>query len=313
MAAPGEKAYASQVGTATTLQVAKAVREFERRVRRGDQDVEVVVATRVPIQKWQSSDVARVESVVVQARYVGDAATAATTVDLFITNVPGDAHVRTVGEVCGQLREYATSTGKLLTFGSGTMDLVVPGSQQQHSSRCPDASLQPAVSSAGEVPVAPRLIVQVEVRHRTLAAAQRFCREYFELIPELRAVLLLHFFGRDATTRAFACVAILYRRIGAVVVVADVVRFGSASLARAAENAIEQTPARRDLPLVPVPTPLACPWTADQRPMVCIPADDVLCHALGPRTDAIVRPGSFRDLDLDLWKLYQVVDTVVDF
>lgn len=59
--------------------------------------------------------------------------------------------------------------------------------------------------------------------------ADRLCREYFELIPMLRAVLVIMAFRRH-TDASFAYLAILYRREHGQIMVADVVSCGTAPL-----------------------------------------------------------------------------------
>jgi hypothetical protein len=127
------------------------------------------------------------------------------------------------------------------------------------------------------------LIVEVEFLNRSIQRAQTFCREYFELIPLLNAVLLFKFFGRrvDGT---FVCVSILYQRARNRIVLADQVSFGSAPLDARTVNTLDPFHRRRQLPLVPMPVPLETPWNAGD-PVVQIPATDVFDAALMPRSN----------------------------
>lgn len=86
----------------------------------------------------------------------------------------------------------------------------------------------------------PNLIVEIVVRNESLPAAQQKCREYFEASTAIRNVLLLKFYElRDDVTAA--SVAVLYRRDGNHVVVADVVSFGSSHLYGASLTQLERS------------------------------------------------------------------------
>ncbi len=293
-------------GNVTAPQLQKAIAEFERRIEAGEQDVEVVVATRVPMVKWLKSTIDRFPSVFIEARYLGDE----TIADLVITKVQGNAHERAVAEVIRQLGNYAVITGAILAAGGGNMDMRFPATRRRIIRR-PDTALRPQFSSAGDNPVAPRLIVEVEFSNRSIPRAQTFCQEYFELIPQLKAVLLFKFFGRRVNGM-FACVAILYRRPRNRVVVADQVSFGSAPLDARTVNNLDPFHQLRQLPLVPMPVPLQTPWNAGHNPVVQIPAADVFDAALMPRSNQpVVAPrGGFPDILIDLWSIFTLVDTV---
>lgn len=79
------------------------MQEFRRRVETGEQDVEVVMAIRVPLQRWLRSTIDRFRFVIIEARYLDDA----TTADLFVTKVRGLAHNAVASEFHRQIGNYA--------------------------------------------------------------------------------------------------------------------------------------------------------------------------------------------------------------
>ncbi|GLD94313.1 hypothetical protein PINS_up002928 [Pythium insidiosum] len=82
------RAYRPTRGRVDARQVQKAVDEFERRINNGEEDVEVVVATRVPVAQWLKRSTDRSRSVIIEARWFGDERVA----DLIITKLRGRAH-----------------------------------------------------------------------------------------------------------------------------------------------------------------------------------------------------------------------------
>ncbi|KAL8001149.1 hypothetical protein Plhal703r1_c19g0085321 [Plasmopara halstedii] len=289
-----QRGYQSIGGNVTAPQLEKAIAEFKRRIEDGEENVEVVVATRVSVVKRLKSFINRFHSVFIEARYLGDERLA----DLVITKVQGRAHERAVTEIGSQLRNFAVNTGGILAAGGGDMDMRFPTTGRRVIRR-PDSALGPQFSSAGDDPVAPRLFVEVEFSNRSVPKAQTYCRQYFELIPQLNSVLLFKFFGRRVNG-TFACVAILYRRAGNRVVVADQVSFGSAPLDTRTLNQLDPFRQRRELPLVPMPVPMLTPWITGNNPFVQIPAADVFDAALTPRTNRpVVAPrGGFPEIFL---------------
>jgi hypothetical protein len=247
----------------------------------------------------------RFSSVIIEARYLGDE----TMADLVITKVQGIAHQRAVAEIIRQLGIYAVNTGGILATGVGNINMRFPTTGIRIIRR-PDTGLCPQFSSAGDDPVVPRLIVEVEFSNRSIPKAQTFCREYFELIPQLMAVVLFKFFGRRANG-TFACVAILYRRIENLVEVMDQVSFGSAPLDFRTVKRLEPFSRRRQLPLVPMPVPLQSPWHAGQNPVVEIPSADIFEAALMPRSTlpVVIPRGGFPHIFIDLWCIFTLVDT----
>ncbi|KAL8001146.1 hypothetical protein Plhal703r1_c19g0085291 [Plasmopara halstedii] len=173
-----QRGYQSMDGNVTASQLEKAIAEFKKRIEDGEENVEVVVATRIPVVKWLKSSINRFHSVFIEARYLGDERLA----DLVITKVQGRAHQRAVTEIGRQLGNYAVNTGVILAAGGGDMNIRSPTTGRRVIRR-PDSALGPQFSSAGDNPVAPRLIVEVEFSKRSVPKAQTYCRQYFELIP----------------------------------------------------------------------------------------------------------------------------------
>ncbi|KAL7678781.1 hypothetical protein Plhal304r1_c092g0172231 [Plasmopara halstedii] len=301
-----QRGFQSMEGNVTASQLEKAIVEFKRRVEDGEENVEVVVATRVSVVKWLKSSINRFHSVFIEARYLGDERFA----DLVITKVQGRAHQRAVTEIGSQLRNYAVNTGGILATGGGDMNMRFPTTGRRVIRR-PDSALGPQFSSAGDDPVAPRLIVEVKISNRSVPKAQTYCRQYFELIPQLNAALLFKFFGRRVNG-TFAYIAILCRRARNRVVVADQVSLGSAPLDTRTLNELDPFRQRRELPLVPMPVLMLTPWITGNNPSVQIPAAVVFDAALMPRSDrpAVAPRGGFPEIFLDLWFIFTLVDTI---
>ncbi|GLE06055.1 hypothetical protein PINS_up015266 [Pythium insidiosum] len=285
-------------------QLQQAIEEFERRINDGEEDVEVVLATQIPVAKWTKSSTDRFRSVLIEARWFGRERFA----DLIITKVRERADECAVFEVSGQLGNYAKTYGDVLAGGGGNMNMQFPNNGARVIRR-PDTALQPILSTTGETPPAPRLNVEVEFSNRSISRAQTYTREYFDLIPQLNAALLFKFFGCRADG-TYACVAILYRRTGNQVVVADQVSFGSADLADEARKALDDCVPLRALPVVPMPVPFESPWNAGDDPFVRIPGADVFDGALVPPTPepASPPPGGFPDVVIDLWRIFRGVN-----
>lgn len=172
------------------------------------------------------------ESFIIEARYFGDGTDPLTTVDLCVTKARYRTHEEILIRIQCQLQAYDPTN---FVACAELMDMVCQGTQYRVV-RYPDTALVPKTSLAGENPVQPRLIVELEF-YRSLEGSQQYCCDYFQLIPQLRALLLLKIFRRGAD-RTFACLAILYRRVldSGEITVADVVSFGSTPLSSAASG-----------------------------------------------------------------------------
>lgn len=131
-------------------------------------------------------------------RYEDSANEPPTAFDVFITKVVGEFHERVVAAITTQFGVYAGNTGSILSPGGGNMNVQIPRTRQ-HVIREPYQALRPKYSSAGDNPVRPRLIVEVEVKIRTVRGAHNLAR-------------IVMFFGRQVDGTC-ACLAILYRRI----------------------------------------------------------------------------------------------------
>jgi hypothetical protein len=169
-------------------------------------------------------------------------------------------------------------------------------------------------SLAGDDPVQPRLIVEIDFGNYSLPGAQVFCRQYFEALPLLRAVLLIKVYG-PLGDRSIPCVAILYLRdnVGGVMV-ADVVSFGSGRLNPVLNNLIEHrvnAPPIRDLPRVQIHQaggnrPVN-PWGPGDNAFVRIPAVDLYHQAGLPDGGGLPAVVPAADLDIDLWSVFRKI------
>ncbi|EGZ05596.1 hypothetical protein PHYSODRAFT_307825 [Phytophthora sojae] len=277
MSIPPPPPYAPATGKVTARQRDAAMDEFIQRVQNGEEDVEVLVARDVPSRKWRGGLHYRVDcfsAVMIEARY----SASGRKVDLYMTKVRSDPHNFVVTNVNCQLARYDEANGKMLFVGGGNMELVVPATQQRID------------------PIRPRLVIEVEFHNRSLEASDRYTREFFELIPQVRAALLFKFFRREPRGGPFACVAILYRRNDqGGVSIADAVSFGSAPLDAASQDFIGHEPLRT-LPLAP------------------IPAADILSGAGQVNgTGVPADPAAFPDAQIDLWGLYDRLEWSADF
>ncbi|CEG47415.1 uncharacterized protein PHALS_04290 [Plasmopara halstedii] len=117
-----QRGYQSMQGKVTASQLEKAIAEFKRRIEDGEENVEVVVATRVPVVKWLKSSINRFHSVFIEVRYLGGERLAG----LVIKKVQGRAHRRAVTEIGSQLGNYAVNTGGFLAAGGGDMNMRSP-------------------------------------------------------------------------------------------------------------------------------------------------------------------------------------------
>ncbi len=162
----------------------------------------------------------------------------------------------------------------------------------------------------------PSVIFEIEFTHRCLSAAHQYCIEYFQLIPALRAVILLKFGPRSKTDRSFYAVGVLYRRMPRNKYgdfVEDAVSFGTAHV----RNDVQIPPAvavalTAGRILAPAPQQGANPWRPDQRPWLTVPAADIYYVAGGrlgriPRPVPTMPPGA-PDFRLDLWDLVSWVN-----
>ena len=152
----------------------------------------------------------------------------------------------------------------------------------------------------------PRVILEVEFEHRSIGKAHRFCLEYFQLIPELRVVVLLVFYGKREND-TFAAVAVHYQRAGAVGAVVDAVSFGTAPIFPAAFQEIPaaiRTLPIRILPLAPrgIVQATPNPWTPADHAYIRVAGAD-LFH-LGPGANLIPgAPAPPPDCLIELWEI----------
>ena len=281
----------------------RAVEEFERN---NSEEKKVLLATDVNLKKWLDSGInEKMGNVFVEAIFKnGDAFTDSTLADLWIVKVQNTPHEVTVQEIAILFGLYRELHGcrPFLDIGGGNM--ILPG-----CIRRPDTAVRPNPIVLNGQSNLPRVLIEVEFQHRSVASAHAFVLQYFPLIPVLQAVVLFVFW--EKRVRTFAAIALLYRRNGAVGTVRDAVSFGSADIFPAAFRnipaCIRALPIR-NLPNAPAAVPFLAPnpWTAAHQAFIRVPGVD-LFH-LGPAGALIAgAPVPPPDFDIDLWKIYEKV------
>ncbi|KAL3679452.1 hypothetical protein R1sor_022408 [Riccia sorocarpa] len=235
-------------GRLSISQVQEALAEFQRRIEAGESDVVVVVGTGVPLLDVLDELEEFNCGAIFEARFddigVVDESTVA---EIVIIKFRERAHQRAVNQIVVQLNEYAVFTNyRVLAYGGAVQ---LPGRV-----RIPDCGISPFDPPLGENPPMYHLIVEVELKNRSI-------RRNDETFPAL---------------------ALLYRREGpgANATIVDVVSFGTAPFQNA--HGIEQTIEHR-VRRLPLPTEMEVragnPWTADDNPFIIIPSDDILFQA----------------------------------
>ena len=300
--------YEPRTGTVSAAHLDEAIRESERRVDRGEDDVEVVVARNVPLATWEKSEVGRFSSVFIEARYD----TEDNKVELVITKVQGQAHEYVVGEITAQLRNYGIDNGHVLRVAGGDMTLTVPNTTQRRIRR-PDTALRPHFSSIGDNPPMPRLLVEVEFKHRSVERGLNFCRQYFAMIPQLRTALFLKVFRRRVDD-TFASLAVVLRRgaAGAVDTI-DMVSFGSAPLRSNTLTTLRRMyPGRQPPRRVAMPPP-AGGYPANNPPFLTFQAADLFWNAMDLARNAVVLGNNVPDLEIDLSQIFEGLDPFTQF
>ena len=138
-----------------------------------------------------------------------------------------------------------------------------------------------------------------------------WCREYFSLIPQLRAVLLVIAYPRrvgDPTK--FGALAVLYRRKGYLApYVEDAVSFGTAPLSKEATDELPEDLTKKIREMSPVTLPIGpvtipCPWKADSRPFIELKREDIFFWRFFPPGKRQMLPGlkiRTRNCRIDLW------------
>ncbi|KDO25999.1 hypothetical protein SPRG_08652 [Saprolegnia parasitica CBS 223.65] len=302
------------VGHVTVRKLDDAMAEFQRRVDAGEDDVEVRFAKHIPMASWLRRNDAVSWSRVVDVRYSGSDDDPAATVDLYVTTNLSEEHEEAVGVIKGEFFIYADASDFCLKSGGGDIPRghhPVPGKSLSVS---PDALLRPVVRTGPGQPD-PCVIGDVQMEHRSLLRAQTHCRDYFDLIRGLNAVVLVKFFPprRNGTS---ACAAILYRRgDDGTVIVDDVVSCGSASLATTSRNALEAPhdgTGIRELPLAPHSTARRSPWGDEVNPYITIRAAHIYANVPDKNQEPLVRGGlrpfvdstDKHDLRISLWEVF---------
>jgi hypothetical protein len=298
--------YSPSQGSINLLQFRRAVNEFRRKE---SDDKQVLLAKDVRVRKWLHSGInENMGNVFVMAVFKsGDNLTDSTVGDLWIVKVQNRPHERVVQCVGAMLVRYQEMYGeRLLVVGGGNLEL--PGCIRRPDNAVSPRGVPEVLNGQRDMP---RMLFEVEFEHRSIGKAHRFCLEYFQLIPELRAVVLIVFYGKrvDGT---FAAVAVHYQRAGAVGAVVDAVSFGTAPIFHTAfaniPVAIRTLPIRI-LPLAPhgIMQATPNPWTPADHAYIRVAGAD-LFH-LGPGADLIPgTPAPPPDCLIDFWKILLVVE-----
>jgi hypothetical protein len=156
---------------------------------------------------------------------------------------------------------------ELLLCGGG--DMYLPGKD-----RCPDTALRPFPPDGEKLPM-PRLICEIEITHRGLEEFLEHNDHLFAGIPQLRATNLLKAYPRDAVSRRFGALALLFRRLPGGVTCIDAVSCGTgplhATIVRDLPPAVGGI--LRHLGVVPTELTRESPWPAAQNPNLLVPAE----------------------------------------
>ena len=239
-----------------------------------------------------------------------------TSADLYIVKAQDEPHQRVVFRIGFELGKYAESNGRYVDVGGGNLKLA----QQV---RRPDLTLFPYLDPTDEYPPMPRVLVEVEVRNRSGPEPDKWCREYFSLIPQLQAVLLIKVYPRRESG-GFGALAVLYRRASPGspnVNVDDAVSFGTEYLSSEAlrdlPSSILAKPIRK-LPDVPVKAGvrlIRSPWKPRDQPFILIKAQDIFHWKFVANQQTLVLPqhvaDAAKDCKLELWRLMAVLNTTL--
>jgi hypothetical protein len=297
-----ETHYTPCFGFVTALQIKLAIEEFKRLESEGNDHGRVLVAQRVNLAKWRRTTLlSSFGSLAIEADYEDIEVTKQTKADLYISKLPSNAHDCGLGDLSGRFAAYYIANGGL-QCGGGTVHL--PGRDRQ-----PDTAMRP-LSLPGENPLMPRVIGEVEITHRGLHEILHYNAQLFAGIPQLRASIFLKVYTRHTTSRRFAALALLFRRLPGGVACTDAVSCGTAplrgSVVRSLPPAISGI--LRLLGIPPVVTE-ANPWPAAVNPAITIPAEDLYYWRDDPATGAAVPipgappPGAAPDLRICLWNI----------
>jgi hypothetical protein len=157
----------------------------------------------------------------------------------------------------------------------------------------------------------PRLIGEIEITHRRLDKVLLYNAHLFAGIPQLRATVLLKVYPRDAVSRLFGALALLFRRLPGGVACADAVSCGTAPLHATVLHNLPPAIGGILRQLPPASTPDS-PWPAALNPAIAIPAADLFYWRDDPATGAPVpipgAPAAAADLRICLWSVIRVVD-----
>jgi hypothetical protein len=243
-----------------------------------------------------------------------------TSADLYIVKAQKAPYEDVVFGISFELQRYAISNGRYVHVQDGEMDLA----QQV---RRPDLILVPYscyMDSTDEYPAMPRVLVEIELHDRSGPKSDKWCREYFPLIPQLQALLFIKVYPRRESG-GFGALAVLYRREHpgtSNVIVDDAVSFGTEYLSDEALSDIPHPilakPIRKlpDVPVKPGVRLVRSPWKPRDRPFILIKARDIFHWKSIADQQTLLMPqllaDATKDCKLELWRLMAVLNTHIE-
>ena len=203
---------------------------------------------------------------------------------------------------------YADPSGCYVKVSGGDMKLT----QQV---RRPDLTVVPRLDPTDEYSQMPRVLVEVEVHNRSGSESDKWCRDYFSLIQQLQAVLLIMVYPRRESGD-FGALAVIYRREHpglSNVIVDDAVSFCTEFLSNEALRELPSTiiakPIRKfpDVPVKAGAPLIRSPWKPRDRPFIIIKAQDIFHWKFVADQQILVLPqfvaDATQDFNLELWRL----------
>ncbi|OQS01740.1 hypothetical protein ACHHYP_00300 [Achlya hypogyna] len=194
-------------GVITNTGFAAAAREFLLRTERGEQLEPFLIAFNIPIKRWRTSDMTgRHHGVVLWATYDGDANSAATLGSIYIVRATSPAHQSAVNNINAQLHVQCHPWRHIITTG------IAPTYAANGQCRTPDINIRP-FGTSGAANLGPRMVVEVDIYHRTYPKAKDWIEQYFTMLPSLRTAIAFKTFGSQGGDHyAFGAVVLVYRR-----------------------------------------------------------------------------------------------------
>ena len=179
----------------------RAILEHARKVVDGD-DHRTLVHTDINLHHWLCASKLSEQygHIHFNAIFTGTVIDEKTPADIYIVKAQDPSHQFALYRIISDQEIYEIST-EFLNVGGG--NLVLGGEVRR-----PDAFVCPVV---GDGYPSPRFLLEVEDAHRSGPEADKWCKEYFALIPKLQAALLIKAYPRR-DSGYFCALAVLYRR-----------------------------------------------------------------------------------------------------